>query len=227
MSPATPRQLVFDLPHEAALRREDLIVGAANADAVALVDAWPAWPSHTALLVGPPGSGKTHLLRAFAERSGATLVDVAALGGLDVLALASAGPVAIDDADQPARDETALFHLLNAARVAGTGVLIAAGTPPENWARLPDLLSRLRAGFATAIGEPDDALLRALIVKLLADRQLVAEAATLDYVLPRMERSLAAANRLVERIDRLSLENARPLTRALAADALAGMADEA
>ena len=92
---------------------------------------------------------------------------------------------------------------------------------------MPDLASRLAALPAVRLDPPDETLLVRVLVKLLADRQIAAEPALLDYVLARMERSLAAARRLVLLLDRLTLERRRPLTRALAAEALGRLAEEA
>ena len=66
-----PRQLAFTLPHAESLTRDNFLEGPANAAALALVDAWPEWPSRTMMLVGPEGSGKSHLAAIWADESGA------------------------------------------------------------------------------------------------------------------------------------------------------------
>ena len=48
---------------------------------------------------------------------------------------------------------------------------------------------------------PDDALLRAVLVKLFADRQLAVDESLVGYVAPRIERSFAAARAVVARLD--------------------------
>ena len=55
------------------------------------------------------------------------------------------------------------------------------------------------------LGEPDDDLLRRVLVKLFADRQLAVDSAVVDYIVVRMERSLQAANALVDDLDREAL----------------------
>ena len=89
--------------------------------------------------------------------------------------------------------------------------------------KLPDLRSRIRALPVAEIFAPDDALLRAVLVKLFADRQLAVEPNVIDYVLVRMERSTEAAQRLVDTADRLALEMQRAVTRPVAAAALDAM----
>lgn len=215
------RQLPLDLPVAERRGRADWIVSPANAEATALVDRWPDWPSDVLLLVGPTGSGKSHLARLFAEASGATAVAAADLARLDPTALAAVGPVVVEDAG-PGIDETALFHLLNAVRQAGGRLLVTAETPPVAWGvRLPDLLSRLRAATPVALHEPDDALLEALLAKLFADRQTVVDPTVVTWLVRRMERSFAGARTLVAALDREALAAKSPVTRAVAARVLA------
>ncbi len=131
----------------------------------------------------------------------------------------SAG-VALDDADVIA-DETALLHMLNGAGEAGIPVLLAARTSPSRWAvALPDLASRLRAITAVEIGPPEDALLRVLLAKFLADRQLRLAKPVHDWLLTRLPRTVAALEEAVGRLDAVSLAVSRSITVALARDAL-------
>ena len=118
-------------------------------------------------------------------------------------------------------DEQALFHLLNLVREARITILLTASKSPGDLGiALPDLNSRLKALPLASILPPDDALLRAVLVKLFADRQLSVEPAVIDYVLLRMERSLAAARAVVAEIDRLALSLQRSVTRQVANAAL-------
>ncbi|MFD1694483.1 hypothetical protein [Roseibium aestuarii] len=201
----TPRQLPLDLPHDEALGRDDYLVGSSNMAAFELLDRWPDWPSSVVILAGPVGAGKTHLVEVFRAESGAAVIDAQDLTSELVGDLALAPAVVLEDAHRGV-DETALFHLLNAARQAGINVLITSRTWPSAWnLRLPDLMSRLRAATPVEILEPDDGLLQHVLVKLFADRQLHVDLAVVDYLVVRMERSLGVACRAVEAIDREAL----------------------
>jgi chromosomal replication initiation ATPase DnaA len=216
----TPEQLVFELPHRAAMGLEDFLVSESNAAAVALVDRWPDWPVGAAILVGPTGSGKTHLANVWQLRTAATSYPAPVLSRESVPAVASAGAVIIEDI-QTLVDEAALFHLLNLVREQRLQVLLTTDTAPGDLCvGLPDLRSRLKALPMASIEAPDDALLRAVLVKLFADRQLSVEPHVIDYVLVRMERSMSAAERFVTEADRQALVRQRRVTRAIAATAL-------
>ena len=215
------RQLVFDLPHRVALGREDFLVTESNARAVALVDAWPDWPARAMVLAGPAGCGKTHLSEIWSGRAGAARVAASAVSEPAVPMLLEQGALVIDDAPGESPDERALFHLFNLARERQASILIATREPPVQWPiALPDLRSRLLAIPVIAIDLPDDALLRGLLLKLFADRQIPADEALLDYLVRRMPRSFAAARGIVAELDRKSLEEGVKVTRNLAGKVL-------
>ena len=185
--------------------------------AVALIDGLPARGAQLAVLAGPPGSGKSHLLAIWRDGVGAFELDRRSLGAAAVDA-AEAGPVVLDDADAEGLDENGLFHVLNAARAAGNPVLLTSRRFPAAWGvALPDLASRLKAGALVELGEPDDLLLAGVITKLFADRQVEVEQAVVQFLVRRIERSLSTAIGVVERLDRRAMETKSRITRQLAA----------
>jgi len=219
-----PRQLAFALPHSESFAREDFLVGEPNYSALATIERWPDWPGRALLLIGPEGSGKSHLAGIWAEIAGARRVAARALGEKDLLAEFATGTLVVEDV-HPGFDERALFHLLNLMREEEGFVLITSRTPAAEWGvTLPDLASRLRAIPSVTLTAPDDTLLRALLVKLFADRQLAVDEALVKYLMSRIERSFAAARAAVETLDREALRLKRPVTRALAAEMLAQQA---
>ncbi len=217
----SPRQIPFDLPARPALGREDFLVAPSNAEAVALIDRWPGWTTAWAVIHGPEGSGKSHLAGVWAERAGAQRRALATLRAEDVPEALAAGALVLEAENGPPFDEAALFHLINLTAEDGAHLLITARSAPSGWpVARADLGSRLRAMPAAALEAPDDTLLAAVLVKLFHDRQLVIEPPVIDYLTARMERSFAEAARLVDALDRLSLEDKRPITTRLAARVL-------
>lgn len=188
-----------------------IVVGAANAGVIDALMEPATWPFRTAILSGPPRSGKSLLARWFVQ--------------------CGAGD-AIDDAQT--MDEAALFHRWNRAQESGRPLLIVANLPfghrseegaekgesPHWHVTLPDLGSRLGAALPLEIGEPDDAMLAALIEVHAQMRGLVLDDSATQYLAGRCERSHLGVERLVLAIDRLSLERKQPPTLAIWRDAL-------
>jgi len=218
---AQPRQLALTLPHAESLARDDFLEGPGNKAALALIDAWPDWPNASVMLVGDVGSGKSHLASIWAKRSGARAVAARNLAVETVPDALATGALVVEDIEPSIVDQAALFHLLNLAREQTADLLLTARTPPSGWTLLiKDLASRLRAVPLVQLAPPDDQLLRALIVKFCADRQLMVDESVVSYLLPRIERSFVAARRAVERLDAEALRRGRPITRALAVEVL-------
>jgi chromosomal replication initiation ATPase DnaA len=216
-----PRQLAFTLPHAESLSRDNFLEGPANAAALALIDSWPDWPNRIMLLVGPEGSGKSHLAAIWAEQAGARSTTAHALTAAAVPGALSTGALVIEDLSPASCDERALFHLMNLAREDQAFVLMTARLPPSaSDMELRDLRSRLRAVPVVTLTPPDDHLFRALIVKLCADRQISIDENVVNYLATRIERSFVAARHAVELLDSESLRLGRPITRALAAELL-------
>ncbi len=217
------QQLHFDLPAREALGRDDFFVSPANAAAVGMIEGWKDWSARKLLLVGPAGSGKTHLVHVWVALAQARIVAAADLAGADIPALAT-GNIAIEDAQEVARQgasEEALFHLHNLTLAEGHSMLVSADAPPKQWGLdLPDLDSRMQGTPLIALEPPDDSLLAAVLMKLFADRQLSPAPETIPYLIPRMARSFEAARAVVGALDDCALDTGRPINRTLARQVL-------
>ena len=216
-----PRQLALALPHEERLTRDDFLEGPANEAALALIDRWPDWPNRIMLLVGPEGSGKSHLAAIWAELSGARATSAHALTADGVPAALATGALVVEDLRPSDFDERAMFHLMNLARQDDAFVLITARIPPAAFEiELRDLRSRLRAVPLVTLLPPDDLVFRSLILKFCADRQMTVDESVVTYLTTRIERSYAGVRQAVELLDTEALRLGRPVTRALAAELL-------
>jgi chromosomal replication initiation ATPase DnaA len=214
-----PRQLALALGHRESHAREDFLEGPSNAAALALVSRWPDWPTRMAVLVGPEGSGKSHMASIWAAEAGARLASGRSLDESSVPTALATGALVLENLAAGEVNERALFHLINLAREEGAYLLITARSAPAGWSVvLPDLASRLREMPVVAVTAPDDLMLRAVLLKLFADRQLDVDENLLGYLATRIERSFAAANAAVAALDREALRQRRPITRALAGE---------
>jgi len=221
---AFPRQLALALDHTESYARDDFLSGPCNEEALRLIDSWPDWPSNAVVLVGPEGSGKTHLATIWAATSGARVISGRALTEAGLRPALATGALVVEDAAATA-DERALFHLINLAREERAFLLLTARRAPLSWPMaIADVVSRLRAMPLVSLDAPDDAMLRAVIVKLAADRQLALDETVLGYLSTHIERSFAAARSAVIALDNEALRQGRAPTRALAAELFRGSA---
>jgi chromosomal replication initiation ATPase DnaA len=219
-----PRQLALALDHLESYAREDFLSGPCNNDALALIESWPDWPAKAIALIGPEGAGKTHLATIWAAAAGARVLSAHALGETDLRSALATGALVIENA-AATEDERALFHLINLAREEAVFLLFTARTMPSLWPMaIPDLVSRLRALPLVTLVAPDDAMLRGLMVKLAADRQLTLDESVVNYLSTHIERSFAAARSAVIALDKEALRQGRPPSRALAAEMFRGSA---
>ena len=192
-------QIALPLDWPVADRDEDFLLSGANQAAFDHLRRWSLWPVMASLLTGPRKSGRSLLGHIFVRKTGGRL---------------------FDDAED--HDEEALFHAWNAAQETRRPLLIVAAAPPPAWqVMLPDLRSRLAATPHVAIERPDDDLIAGLIVKLLGDRGVAAPPELTEYLIPRIERSYVAVQRVVDALDRAMFVHHRRITVPMARRALA------
>lgn len=215
------QQLAFSLPAKEALGREDYFISGANALAVAAVENWANWPLSKMVLVGPAGSGKTHLAMVWAQDAGARLISAATIE--DPAGLAQ-GPLVVEDLQLIAGDraaETQLFHLHNLMQEGGHAMLVTSGVAPARLSfEVPDLKSRMAGTSVATLEALDDMLLMALVMKMFSDRQIAIKPDLLNYVMPRLPRSFEAVREFVETMDMRALAEKRPIGKGLARDVL-------
>jgi len=233
MSPSTfanAQQIPFDLGSRHAFGRDDFQIGKSNAAAVGWIDRWPDWPAPVMILQGPAASGKSHLAAVWQEKSSAKVINPEMLitkQAEELFALGDA--LAIDSLDPWLGDreaETALFHLYNMLKEEQKTMMITMRMSPSMADFvIPDLASRFRAAPSVSIHAPDDMLLASVLIKLFSDRQLSVSNDVISYLLPRMERSFAAARDIVKRADHKALSQKRRISVPLMRKVLSEMMD--
>ena len=213
-------QLTFDLPTRPALERGDFFIANSNALALAMIEDCENWPQNKHLLVGPKGSGKTHLANVWANQRGARVIASRDITDQAVEEYA-AQDLVIDDVPsflgEQSREAT-LFHIHNLCLANGNALLMTGTGDVSKWnCVLPDLASRLNGTRTARLDPPDDMLFQALLAKLFADRQLFPPPDVFPYLLLRLERSYDAAQMAVNHIDRAALSRKRAITRSFVA----------
>ncbi|GAN59972.1 hypothetical protein ACI01nite_01940 [Acetobacter cibinongensis] len=225
-SSRAPAQIALPFAYRPRFGRSDFVAAPSNAAARAWVldaEAQWRWPEGRMVLWGDEGTGKTHLLSIWAARHGAPVVEGSLLNAHDVAALFEEGgfrALALDNADR-VQNERDLLHLINLVREQRMVLLMAARTPPARWQGiLPDLASRVRATSSVPIGQAEEALLRRLFLRLLAERQIVVAQPVTEWLLRRLPRTARAIRDIAERLDHAALASGGKITRALASTIL-------
>ncbi len=221
-----PQQLAFDLPADVRLGAENFFVSDANAQAFAMVRTPQAWPDGKLALVGPAGSGKTHLAKLFAAENDAERIKAAEIAPNAPL---PEGALVIEDGEalSPASQEW-VFHAHNHLRANGLPFLVTGRTAPARWGvTLPDLASRLSAATTVTIDNPDDPLLMAVLLKHFQDRQLMPAPDALTYLQRHLPRTFDAIRKTVETLDREALARRKPLTRPFVREVLDSLSNPA
>ena len=216
-------QLRLKLEHAVDFGRDRFVVSEQNRETVSTLDAWPDGRGGALALIGPAGVGKSHLAAAWAERVGARTITLADLK--DGLAN-DARPLLLEDADAATHGE-AFFHLLNKAQALGGCLLLTGQALPRSWqVQVADLRSRLNAIPVILLKEPDDAILRGMLLKLFQQRNIRPPPDLLAYLALRMERSAGAAQAVVTALDEAASAQNRAVSRSLAREILQDDAED-
>lgn len=203
------RQISLGLPSSPPrLTREAFVVTMSNEGALRTLDAWNRSNEPLLVICGPKGSGKSHLASILEQEAGENIS-------------------VIDDASVFG-SAAEIFHKVEKVREEGGRIVVAGRGDPKEWAAgLKDLETRLSAAPRITLVEPDEALLRAVIVKVFKDRQLRTREAIADYAAPRLPKTFAAAQAFVAALDALSIERGQPIGLKLAREAVANLSEAA
>ncbi len=196
-------QLAFSLPYRTVYGRTAFWVSQCNEEAIAWIDKYPDWPQHAVWIIGPEGSGKTHLANLFSE----TVIEAKNLTGFFRPPFQK--KMVVENL-QDLPDEEALLHLFNFVREMGGDLLLTSRSVPDF--SLPDLVSRLNMIPKAEITLPDEMLMRQVAKKDFEDRHILVEENVLDYLSQHLTRSFPLLQRVVAKADQLALESGRKIT---------------
>lgn len=208
------RQLPLDLPERAPRYDAASFIRAdANDTAWRAGIAWRDSGEALLTVCGPAGAGKTHFVHALLEgRAFATMRAKSFVSGEGA---PDSALVFIDDL--PADDPQSFLTALETGLQAGRRYVLAGDGHPSLWSRrLKDLRTRIEAAPRATLADPDEALIRQVIAKGFRDRQVGVNDAVIDYAVPRLPRTFAAARRFVALADQAALAEKRKITTHLA-----------
>lgn len=220
---AAALQYALAMPLEPSYAEEDFLVSESNHEAHALVTT-PALAVGIIAISGPKGAGKTHLAHIYASRYDTRFVALDEIGRMTAdRILGTAAALVVEDVERCRADE-GLAQLINEVHARGRRMLLTSGVRLSGMTtERPDLASRLRAAHEVAIVAPDDILLKALLMKGFADRQIRVGEEVLQYIEKRVERSAASVQQLVERLDMRAMACRQPITLPMVRDVLGAM----
>ena len=213
------QQLYLNFPIKAKYFTEDFFVSQANKKALDVFQKWPNWGNMSyasiLLLYGEHGSGKTHLAYIWQNISGARM-----LNKNDLYSLYFENKSLILENIETIDQET-LLHLINIAQENHQYLLLTSSVVPASLrVTLPDLRSRILAIPSVAIDSPDSELLKAVLLKHISDRNLQINAAAVDYMIPRIDRSFTKLIHLINKLESFSKINKKPITIPLIREAM-------
>ncbi|MFV0322133.1 MAG: HdaA/DnaA family protein [Alphaproteobacteria bacterium] len=208
-------QIPLNLSFIPSYSRQDYVVNSQNKQLIALLDAWPNWQNPWLLIEGEQGAGKTHLAHIFAHKMNAILI---AEPKIDMHAIINQQQSLVIDLplSPDAQPQDDLFHLINHVKESQKfGVILIEPINDIHFSLLPDLRSRLAQMMHFRLELPNDDTLRALVVKLLSDRQLALSGAQIHWLIPRLRRSYAFVQQYIANIDKASLADKKKITQTI------------
>ena len=215
-------QLTIEMPKRTALDREDFLVNARNEVAVDFIDNFYKEPIKLGILIGPKGSGKTHLVNVLCKSLEEIKWSLLSLENKYIFDIFNTNDlIIIEDIDNidSKQKEDFLFHSINLSKELNKALLLTSSLKVSklNFKTL-DLVSRLEAMKTVFIEEPDDILMEALIIKLFNDRQLIVKPNTVNFLMQRIERSYIGVSEIIELIDKVSLSQKKSVSIKLIKD---------
>ena len=212
-------QLALPLSFKILQNRENFILSESNKSAVKLIEKLKSWQINTninsipaALIYGPSGCGKTHLSHIYQQSNNSLFFS--SIASQDIR-LAEKNKSFILDDFSPGNNypSETVMHFLNEVKYNSGSVLILSKKSAHemDWG-LPDLNSRLRSLMTCKIELPDDILLYTLLIKYADDKKIILNDKQCIYIVDRVERNFEAIIKVIDHLDRFSLETKKKIT---------------
>ena len=216
------KQLYFDMPDKTALGIEDYIITESNSFAFDLISRMIRGEINQGVISGPPFSGKTHLSKILIKNIGSNESLYIDRDYKKIIEkVGSSNLIVIENIDKVLEDksEEDLFHIINFTKENDKKLLMTSCKSIFNIEfKLEDLKSRLNAILEAKIMQPDDELMKLVLIKIFNDKQLLINPNVINFLKSRLERSYKSINDFIEKIDKFSLEKGKKITIALIND---------
>ena len=209
-------QLTIEMPKRTALNREDFLVNVRNKVAVDFIDNFYKKSIKLGILIGPKGSGKTHLVNVFCKSLEGVNWSFLSSENKNIYDIFNTNDVIIIENINnfhSKQKEEFLFHSINLSKELNKALLLTSSLQVSKLNfKMSDLVSRLEAMNTASIEEPDDTLMEALIIKLFNDRQISVKPKTVNFLMQRIERSYLGVSEIIELIDKVSLSQKKSIS---------------
>ena len=216
------KQLYFDMPDKTALGIEDYIITESNSFAFDLISRMIRGEINQGVISGPSFSGKTHLSKILIKNIGSNESLYIDRDYKKIIEkVGSSNLIVIENIDKVLEDksEEDLFHIINFTKESDKRLLMTSGKSISKIEfKLEDLKSRLNAVIEAKIMQPDDELMKLVLIKIFNDKQLLINPNVINFLKSRLERSYKSINDFIEKIDKFSLEKGKKITIALIND---------
>jgi DnaA family protein len=190
-------------------------LGSANDAAVQHLQALSV-PAAPVYLWGPPGTGKSHLLRALVHQRQAAGEQAGSFDAADPAPWSLQEGwtlVVVDRCEQlDAERQQAAFALFLQAGELGVQWAAAGRVPPVDLPLRDDLRTRLAWGHVFALQPLSENETRAALRREADRRGIFLADEVMDYLLTRTARDLATLMHLLDRMDRFALARQRQVT---------------
>tara|TARA_B100000029_G_scaffold442780_1_gene461408 strand:- start:624 stop:1301 length:678 start_codon:yes stop_codon:yes gene_type:complete len=213
-------QLILKFPNQKAYRKEDFYVSPSNQDAYDFINSWPKWIKRIVNIFGPSGSGKSHLVSLFKNKTTYLQINPEELEEKTIMEFKTKEALIIENLDEKI-SEKLLFSLWNMALQDNKYFLITSRKPMNSYKfKLKDLVSRINSSIIIGIKLPSDELISVILAKNFSDKQIKVEKKHIEYIIKRIDRSYEKISQFILTLDKYSLKKGSPFSLKLIKEVL-------